>query len=93
MSRYRVTTGSGSDVALLHGWGLHGGVFESLASSLAAQRRVHVLDLPGHGRSPWSKGAADHAGLARLAARPAHAPFLSQRIAVESLINSFLAET
>lgn len=65
MSLYRETQGEGPDVALLHGWGLHGGVFGTLARGLATRHRVHALDLPGHGRSPWAKGAADLEGLAR----------------------------
>jgi len=68
LSLYRESTGAGTDVALLHGWGLHGGVFAALASALASRHRVHVLDLPGHGRSPWAKGAADLEGLARIVA-------------------------
>jgi pimeloyl-[acyl-carrier protein] methyl ester esterase len=72
MNLHRVTRGSGADVALLHGWGLHGGIFDALATSLAAHHRVHVLDLPGHGRSPWAKGAGDLEGMARGVA--AHLP-------------------
>ncbi|HUO80396.1 MAG TPA: alpha/beta fold hydrolase, partial [Steroidobacteraceae bacterium] len=68
MSLYRETLGHGPDVALLHGWGLHGGVFGALAAALATRFRVHALDLPGHGRSPWAKGAADLEGMARLVA-------------------------
>jgi pimeloyl-[acyl-carrier protein] methyl ester esterase len=68
VSLYRDSSGQGPDVALLHGWGLHGGVFGALATALAPRFRVHVLDLPGHGRSPWAKGAADLEGLARLVA-------------------------
>ncbi len=65
MSLFRETVGQGPDVALLHGWGLHAGVFGALAAALAPRFRVHALDLPGHGRSPWAKGAADLEGLAR----------------------------
>lgn len=72
MSLYRSTSGNGPDVALLHGWGLHGGIFESLVHALEIDHRVHVLDLPGHGHSPWSKGAGDLEGWARLVA--AHLP-------------------
>ena len=72
MSLHRASRGAGPDVALLHGWGLHGGIFDSLAARLADSHRVHVLDLPGHGRSPWGKGAADLEGMARLVA--AHLP-------------------
>ena len=36
---------------LLHGWGLHGGVWHALAARLARAFRVHLVDLPGHGHS------------------------------------------
>lgn len=52
MPLYRETTGSGPDLVLLHGWGLHGGIFGSLAAALGATHRVTLLDLPGHGHSP-----------------------------------------
>lgn len=45
--------GSGPDLVLLHGWALHGGVFDHLLPSLIAQYRVHVIDLPGHGQSEF----------------------------------------
>lgn len=72
MSLHRESTGQGPDVALLHGWGMHGGVFGALAATLGTCFRVHSIDLPGHGRSPWAKGASDLEGLARLVA--AHLP-------------------
>ena len=37
---------------LLHGWGMHGGVWKVVSESLAARFRVHLVDLPGHGLSP-----------------------------------------
>lgn len=45
------TTGSGPDLVLLHGWGMHGGIFAPLVRQLAARWTVHAVDLPGHGRS------------------------------------------
>ena len=36
---------------MLHGWGLHGGVFSRVAERLAASHCVHLVDLPGHGAS------------------------------------------
>lgn len=53
MTLYCETTGAGPDVVLLHGWGLHGGIFAATAAALAGDFRVHRPDLPGHGRSPW----------------------------------------
>jgi len=45
--------GEGEDIVLLHGWGLHGGLWSGLAERLQHAARVTALDLPGHGRSPW----------------------------------------
>jgi len=45
--------GQGPDLALLHGWAMHSGVFAQLWPSLAENYRVHLIDLPGHGRSEF----------------------------------------
>jgi pimeloyl-[acyl-carrier protein] methyl ester esterase len=44
--------GSGEPLVLLHGFALHAGLFEPIVPALARHHRVHVVDLPGHGRSP-----------------------------------------
>lgn len=46
------STGAGRDLYLLHGWGMHGGVWEPVTQALAQHFRVHALDLPGMGHSP-----------------------------------------
>jgi pimeloyl-[acyl-carrier protein] methyl ester esterase len=50
--------GGGPPLVLLHGWGLHAGLFDPLAAALAPYHRVHAVDLPGHGQSgalrPWT---------------------------------------
>lgn len=51
MSLHVQITGHGSDVVLLHGWAMHGGVFDEIAQTLAGHYRVHRIDLPGHGQS------------------------------------------
>lgn len=43
--------GAGPDLVLLHGWGLHAGIWEPVVESLAARFRLHLYDLPGHGHS------------------------------------------
>jgi pimeloyl-[acyl-carrier protein] methyl ester esterase len=43
--------GAGPDLVLLHGWGLHGGVWHALAARLSGAFRLHLVDLPGHGHS------------------------------------------
>lgn len=43
--------GNGPDVVLIHGWAMHGGIFAPLLEHLTPRFRVHLVDLPGHGRS------------------------------------------
>ncbi|MBL8521523.1 MAG: pimeloyl-ACP methyl ester esterase BioH [Betaproteobacteria bacterium] len=45
-------TGRGPDLALLHGWGLNGAVWNGVRAALAQHFTLHIVDLPGHGRSP-----------------------------------------
>jgi pimeloyl-[acyl-carrier protein] methyl ester esterase len=43
--------GSGAPLLLIHGWGMHGGVWDSVAELLAEDFSVHIVDLPGYGYS------------------------------------------
>jgi len=43
--------GEGAPLVLLHGWAMHGGVFAALRERLESQRRLYLVDLPGHGLS------------------------------------------
>ncbi|MEQ1602698.1 MAG: pimeloyl-ACP methyl ester esterase BioH [Methylophilaceae bacterium] len=53
MQRHAAQTASTApDLVLIHGWGMHGGVWQSLISKLIPNFNVHVLDLPGMGFSP-----------------------------------------
>ncbi len=45
------TFGEGPDVVLVHGWGMHSGVWRGFARRCAEDFRVTLVDLPGHGRS------------------------------------------
>jgi len=51
MMLWHARQGSGPDLVLVHGWGLHGGIWGGLPARLAEHFRVTTLDLPGHGRS------------------------------------------
>jgi pimeloyl-[acyl-carrier protein] methyl ester esterase len=53
MTLYTQSSGSGPELVLIHGWGLHGGVWETLVPLLEPAFRVTCVDLPGHGRSAW----------------------------------------
>jgi malonyl-CoA O-methyltransferase len=56
--------GTGPDVVLLHGWALHGGTWGPWLDELARRARLHLVDLPGHGRSRWPAGASTLCDLA-----------------------------
>jgi pimeloyl-[acyl-carrier protein] methyl ester esterase len=43
--------GKGPELILVHGWGMHSGIWGDLPRRLAEHFRVTTLDLPGHGRS------------------------------------------
>ena len=45
------TVGHGHDLVLLHGWGMHGGIWDGVKDALAQKFRLHVIDLPGYGAS------------------------------------------
>jgi pimeloyl-[acyl-carrier protein] methyl ester esterase len=46
------TLGTGSrDIVLLHGWGLNAEVWRYIAQRWASHFRLHLVDLPGYGRS------------------------------------------
>lgn len=55
-------------LVLLHGWGLNGAVFETLARQLEAGFEVRCLDLPGHGQSGADVAVLEH-GIDALAAK------------------------
>jgi pimeloyl-[acyl-carrier protein] methyl ester esterase len=67
--------GSGPDLVLVHGWGMHGGIWGDLPAQLARYFRVTILDLPGHGRSREESGDRSLAGftecVAELCPKPA----------------------
>ncbi|MDO8291711.1 MAG: alpha/beta fold hydrolase [Gallionella sp.] len=52
---YAGTGGSCAPLLLIHGWGMHGGMWGSVAEKLAQNFRVMAVDLPGHGYSVGSK--------------------------------------
>ncbi len=78
MVLYKETSGNGPDIVLLHGWGLHGGVFDTLVAVLAAQYRTTCIDLPGHGgsRDVLPSGGLDAWVDAVMAAAPPRAAWL-----------------
>lgn len=45
--------GEGRDLVMIHGWGMNSSVWSDFAHQLAADYRVTLIDLPGHGHSPF----------------------------------------
>ena len=57
MTLHVQTTGNGPHLTLVHGWGLHGGIWQDLVDDLSENWRVTVIDLPGHGMSAMPEDA------------------------------------
>ena len=49
--------GAGPPLVLVHGWAMNAAAWGELAELFSASYTVHVVELPGHGHSPWC-GAA-----------------------------------
>jgi len=47
-----LTRGNGPDLVLLHGWSMDRSIWGAFADALCGNFRLHLVDLPGHGRSP-----------------------------------------
>lgn len=61
MSLHIETQGSGKPLLLIHGWGMHGGMWGGVAEQLAEHFRVLAVDLPGHGFSV-GRDSSRHSG-------------------------------
>lgn len=89
---YCQSWGSGPDLVLLHGWGMHGGVWDDTVEAFIDDWRVTVIDLPGHGRSGGRPGTLAGLAAAVAAVAPARAAWLgwsmgglvAQRIALDA---------
>jgi pimeloyl-[acyl-carrier protein] methyl ester esterase len=51
MSCHVEIVGQGPSLVLLHGWGMHSGVWQHLVKSLSEQYTLYLIDLPGMGQS------------------------------------------
>ncbi|KLV07412.1 pimelyl-ACP methyl ester esterase [Photobacterium aquae] len=71
------TYGQGSDLVLIHGWGMNGAVWQSMLPVLAEHHKVHVVDLPGYGHSqPFPSQALPEIAKTVLASAPPSAAWL-----------------
>jgi pimeloyl-[acyl-carrier protein] methyl ester esterase len=51
MNLYLESYGEGVPLLLIHGWGMHGGIWGDVVEQLAQHCQVICMDLPGHGAS------------------------------------------
>ena len=51
MNLHHDVRGQGPALVLLHGWAMHSGLFAPLVAALEPAFELHLVDLPGHGRS------------------------------------------
>ena len=51
MSVHVEIIGQGQPLVMLHGWGLHSGVWQPLVKRLSQKYMLYLVDLPGHGNS------------------------------------------
>ncbi len=86
MSLHVETIGHGAPLVMLHGWGMHGGIWHETAAALAGSFTVHVVDLPGHGLSRVSETAN---GAAADSPFPFAPPFFSLDAVVSELAEQF----
>jgi pimeloyl-[acyl-carrier protein] methyl ester esterase len=69
--------GAGLELVMLHGWGMNSSVWADFAHQLADDYRVTLIDLPGHGHSPYhGQQSLDGWAEACLAVAPARAVWL-----------------
>lgn len=60
-------TGRGPDLVLVHGWGMHAGIWGDMAERLTSAYTLHLVDLPGHGRAAVPPAANGQGGMWSLA--------------------------
>ena len=78
MKLHTETTGCGPGLVVLHGWGLHSGIWTALLPALTRHFRVTCIDLPGHGYSdaPTAMFGLEDAAEAAAQAAPRGATWL-----------------
>ncbi len=84
--------GQGPDLVLIHGWGLHGGIWQPLIEALQDRYRLTVIDLPGHGHSALPAGGFDLDRLSQMLmdVAPAHASWIGWSLGGMAALNAAL---
>ena len=87
------SVGAGPDCILIHGWAMHAGVFAPLTRLLAPRLRVHLVDLPGHGRSNAATACDALDCAARLAAELPRAVWIGWSLGGVVALQAALTQT
>ncbi len=84
--------GQGPDLVLIHGWGMHGGIWQPVIHHLQKHFRLTIVDLPGHGYSPLPAGGFDLDRLSQLLldSVPAHAIWIGWSLGGMAALNAAL---
>ena len=87
MSLHVDSHGSGTPLLLIHGWGMHGGMWGGIAQRLAQHFRVLAVDLPGHGHSTGSSEW-------RVESRKqhTHSPFTTHHLLLDNIVDQLSAQ-
>ncbi len=87
------TLGSGPDLVMLHGWGMNSAAWSGFADQLAMGYRLTLIDLPGHGDSPYSgeRGLGDWSR-ACLCVAPERAVWLGWSLGSEIVVQAAIDE-
>ncbi len=93
MRLHAETAGRGPKLVLLHGWGLHSGIWATLLPALSRHFCVTSIDLPGHGHSACPPGGfgLDEAVAAIAAVAPRHAAWLGWSLGGQLAMSAALA--
>ena len=76
MKLWYQTQGDGPELVLVHGWGMHAGVWQPWLPTLRQHFRVTIPELPGHGASPLTGTTLSDWSEACLAIAPKQAIWL-----------------
>lgn len=94
MSLHVECVGSGAPLVLLHGWGMHGGVWTDVAQKLAADFRVYSVDLPGYGfssgKGEWEVGSGERRAKPALGA--SHFPLPTPCPPLDAIVDELSAQ-
>ena len=87
MSLHVDSRGSGAPLLLIHGWGMHGGMWGAVTEQLARHFHVLAVDLPGHGFSAGSREWKVDSGR-----QVAHFPLPTSHFLLDSLVDQLSAQ-